>query len=81
MKLVKVPLFVPKLLGARGLTGLAKSFTRMLNPLAPTRHYPTLRNPGTARSSERPKIEKSAEDSSANSSGMNFYIYKINNAS
>lgn len=81
VRLVKVPIFVPKLLG---VGGLAKSFTSMLNPLAPSILYPTVRSsntPSRSRASSRPKIEKSAEEdsktSNENSSGMNFYVYNI----
>lgn len=83
VRLVKVPIFVPKLIGLRGL-GIAKGVTNLLNPLAPSRHYATIRSSDTpSKSSERPKIEKTAraqsQESSENSSGMNFHIYNIKN--
>jgi hypothetical protein len=86
LRVVKVPIFVPKLLGVGGLGGFAKTVTDMLNPLAPSRLYPSMRSSSSpsrsSNPSNRPKVEKSADDSKTsneNSSGMNFYVYNIKN--
>jgi len=79
-RVVKVPVFVPKLVGVGGLGGFAKAVTNMLNPLAPSRLYPAMRSSSSPTGRNRPKIEKSADDSrtsNENSSGMNFYVYNM----